>query len=89
MIIFGEQCWWKKFWWEKFNEEKPNLIYLTLFAPAYLSISSNRGGAHCAPPLYLGVGWSFGNYLAGSDLLYSKGFMKFRCPEPSKKMFYF
>ena len=27
----------------------------------------------------------FENELPGSDLPYSKGFMKFRCPEPSKK----
>ena len=32
-------------------------LILTLFTPAYLSISKNEGGAHCAPPKYLGVGW--------------------------------
>ena len=31
----------------------------------------------------------FGNYLPRNDLPYSKGFMKFGCPEPSKKMFDF
>ena len=51
MIIFVEQC-----WWEKFSEEKPNLIYLTLFAPAYLSISSNRGGGTLCPPS-ISRGW--------------------------------
>ena len=32
-------------------------IPLTLFTPAYFGISGTGGGAHCAPPKYLGVGW--------------------------------
>ena len=31
----------------------------------------------------------FGNYFPRSDLPYTKGFMKFGCPEPSKKVFDF
>ena len=52
------------------------------------------GGAHCAPLNIFGlvgvrVPIFFGNDLARNDLPYSKGFMKFGCPEPSKKMFDF
>ena len=50
-------------------------LILTLFTPAYLSISKNEGGAqsHCAPPLnILGLGGVrvpilFGNYLPMND----------------------
>ena len=31
----------------------------------------------------------FGNDLSGSDLRYSKGFIKFGCPDPSKIIFDF
>ena len=54
-----------------------------------------RGGGHIVPPLNIfGLGRVrvpilFGNYLPRSYLPYTKGFMKFGCPEPSKKMFDF
>ena len=53
-----------------------------------------RGG-HIVPPLNIfGLGRVrvpilFGNYLPRSYLPYTKGFMKFGCPEPSKKVFDF
>ena len=70
---------------------------LTLFGPAYFGISGIRGGrgGHIVPPLNIfGLGGVrvpilFGNDLPRNDLSYSKGFMKFGCPEPSKKMFDF
>ena len=31
--------------------------FLTLLGQAYLSVSKDRRGAHCAPPEYFGVGW--------------------------------
>ena len=44
-------------------------------------------------PLYISRGWAglgfkffFGNDLAESDFPFSKGFMKFGCLEPSKKL---
>ena len=37
----------------------------------------------------VGVPILFGNDLSGSDLQYSKGFVMFGCPEPSKVMFDF
>ena len=52
-------------------------------------------GGHIVPPLYIfGLGRVrvpilFGNDLPRSDLPYTKGFMKFGCPEPSKKVFDF
>ena len=50
-----------------------------------------RGGTLCPTPKHL---WGrvpilFGNDLPRKDLSYSKGFMKFGCPEPSEKMFDF
>ena len=53
-----------------------------------------QGGAHCAPLNIFGLGRVrvpilFGNYFPRSDLPYTKGFMKFGCPEPSKKVFDF
>ena len=68
--------------------------YLTLFVPAYFDVSGTRGG-HIVPPLNIfGLGRVrvpilFGNYLPRSYLPYTKGFMKFGCPEPSKKVFDF
>ena len=57
---------------------------LTLFPPAYWSISKNRrgGGAHCAPLNIFGLGGVrvpilVGNDLPRHDLPCSKGFMKF------------
>ena len=53
------------------------------------------GGGHIVPPLNIfGLGRVrvpilFGNYLPRSYLPYTKGFMKFGCPEPSKKVFDF
>ena len=41
---------------------------LTLFGPAYFGISGTRGGAHCAPPKYLGVGGGYGSNYFGNDL---------------------
>ena len=70
------------------------LCPLTLFTPAYFGISGTRGG-HIVPPLNIfGLGRVrvpilFGNYFPRSDLPYTKGFMKFGCPEPSKKVFDF
>ena len=67
---------------------------LTLFVPAYFDVSGTRGG-HIVPPLNIfGLGRVrvpilFGNYLPRSYLPYTKGFMKFGCPEPSKKVFDF
>ena len=47
-------------------------LILTLFTPAYLSISKKRRGAHCAPPNILGLGGVrvpvfFGNHLPMND----------------------
>ena len=70
------------------------LLMLALFAPAYFNVSGTRGG-HIVPPLNIfGLGRVrvpilFGNYLPRSYLPYTKGFMKFGCPEPSKKVFDF
>ena len=67
---------------------------LTLFAPAYFDVSGTRGG-HIVPPLNIfGLGKVrvpilFGNYLPRSYIPYTKGFMKFGCPEPCKKVFDF
>ena len=67
---------------------------LTLFAPAYFYVSGTRRG-HIVPPLNIfGLGRVrvpilLGNYLPRSYLPYTKGFMKFGCPEPSKKCFVF
>ena len=53
-----------------------------------------RGG-HIVPPLNIfGLGRVrvpilFGNYFPRSDLPYTKGFMKFGCPQPSKTVFDF
>ena len=53
------------------------------------------GGGHIVPPLSIlelggvRVPILFGNDLPRSDLPYTKGFMKFGCPEPSKKVFDF
>ena len=57
---------------------------LVLSKPVYLSVSKNQGGldGNRVPIL-------FGNDLFWNDLPYSKGFMKFRCLEPSKIMFDF
>ena len=59
-------------------------------------IKDQGAGAHCiVPPLNIfGLGRVripilFGNYFPRSDLPYTKGFMKFGCPEPSKKVFDF
>ena len=68
--------------------------FLTLFVPAYFDVSGT-GGGHIVPPLNIfGLGRVrvpilFGNYLPRSYLPYTKGFMKFGCPEPSKKVFDF
>ena len=36
----------------------PQITSLTLLGPAYLSVSKDQGGAHCAPPpKYLGAWW--------------------------------
>ena len=54
-----------------------------------------QGGGTFWPPLNIfGFGRIrvpilFGNYFPRSDLPYTKGFMKFGCPEPSKKVFDF
>ena len=67
---------------------------LTLFGPAYFDVSVT-GGGHIVPRLNIfGLGRVrvpilFGNDLPRSDLPYTKGFMKFGCPEPSKKVFDF
>ena len=66
---------------------------LTLFWPSLFWCIRDLGGrAHCAPPPLniFGFGWVrvpilFGNDLLRNDLPYSKGFIKFGCPEPSKK----
>ena len=55
---------------------------------------THQQGTKCMPwPKSLcWVGWGiqfFRNDLPRNDLPYSKGFMKFGCPEPSKKMFDF
>ena len=56
---------------------------------------SGKGGTLCPPPqISLGLGRArapilFGNDLPRSDLSYTKGFMKFGCPEPSKIRFDF
>ena len=69
------------------KHQKPRL---TLFGPAYFGVSTIWGG-HIVPPLNIfGLGRVrvpifFGNYFPRSDLPYTKGFMKFGCPEPSKK----
>ena len=69
-------------------------MVLTLFVPAYFDVSGT-GGGHIVPPLNIfGLGRVrvpiiFGNYLPRSYLPYTKGFMKFGCPEPSKKVFDF
>ena len=52
------------------------------------------GGTLCPPLNIFGLGRVrvpilFGNYFPRSDLPYTKGFMKFGCPEPSKKVFDF
>ena len=53
------------------------------------------GERYIVPPLNIfGLGRVrvpilFGNYFPRSDLPYTKGFMKFGCPEPSKKVFDF
>ena len=52
---------------------------LTLFGPAYFDVSGIFGLGRVRVPLL------FGNDLPRSDLPYTKGFMKFGCPEPSKK----
>ena len=62
------------------------VINLTLLGPAYLSISKDLN--------MLGLGWVrvpilFGNNFLWNDLPYSKGFMNFGCPEPSKILFDF
>ena len=67
---------------------------LTLFVLAYFDVSGT-GGGHIVPPLNIfGLGRVrvpilFGNDLPRSDLPYTKGFMKFGCPEPSKKFLTF
>ena len=74
--------------------EPLSYFILTLFVPAYFDVSGTRGG-HIVPPLNIfGLGRVrvpilFGNDLPRSDLPYTKGFMKFGCPEPSKKVFDF
>ena len=68
---------------------------LTLFGPAYFDVSGIRGGGHIVPhPLniFFGLGRVrvpilFGNDLPRGDLPYTKGFMKFGCPQPSKTVF--
>ena len=66
-----------------------SLLLLTLFVLAYFDVSGT------VPPLNIfGLGRVrvpilFGNYFPRSDLPYTKGFMKFGCPEPSKKVFDF
>ena len=57
-----------------------------LFAPAYLSVSKDRGG-HICPLSILGLVWVripilFGKDLPGSYLPYWDWFMKFGWPEP-------
>ena len=76
------------------NFVKLHAFHLTLFVPAYFDVSGT-GGGHIVPPLNIfGLGRVrvpilFGNYLPRSYLPYTKGFMKFGCPEPSKKVFDF
>ena len=63
----------------------------TLCAPAFLSISIDRGRAHCAAPLNIpgsdgvGVPILFENDLLWNNLPYSKGSLKFGCLESSTK----
>ena len=63
----------------------------TLFRLAYFGVSGIQGGGHCHQISLDWVGLEtrvpilFRNNLRRSDLPYSKGFMKFGCPEPSKK----
>ena len=79
--------------WNEILQNKTQ-IGLTLFVPAYFDVSGTRGG-HIVPPQNIfGLGRVrvpilFGNYLPRSYLPYTKGFMKFGCPEPSKKVFDF
>ena len=67
---------------------------LTLFTPAYLSLSKTEGEDIVPPLNVLGLGGVrvpilFGNHLPMNDWPYSKGFMKFGYLEPSKIMFDF
>ena len=63
--------------------------------PSLFRCIRDLGGGHIVPPL--NIFWLGGvrvpilvaNDLPGHDLPYSKGFMKFGCLEPSKKMFDF
>ena len=68
--------------------------YVNPIWPGLFWCISYRGG-HIVPRLNIfGLGRVrvpilFGNDLPRSDLPYTKGFMKFGCPEPSKKVFDF
>ena len=64
------------------------LLWLTLFAPAYLSVSKSQGRLIYVFRVWFGLGFQifFGNNLSRNDLLFSKGFMKFGWPEPPKTM---
>ena len=68
-----------------------NSIRSPNLGPAYLSISKDGGGGHCASPKYLGVGFQFflGNDFLWNDLPYSKRFLNIGCPKTSKIMFDF
>ena len=62
------------------------LSRLNLFVLAYFDVSGTGG--------WVGLGRVrvpilFGNYFPRSDLPYTKGFMKFGCPQPSKTVFDF
>ena len=61
--------------------------HLPLFAPAYLSVSKDRGkeGISAPPPCILGLVWVRLPILPRSYLPYSKGFMKFGWLEPPNK----
>ena len=65
---------------------------LTLFGQAYFYVSGTGGGGGALNIFGLGrvrVPILFGNYFPRSDLPYTKGFMKFGCPQPSKTVFDF
>ena len=71
-------------------------VLLTLFGPAYKSVSRNQGGHIVTPPSLniLGLGGVsvpilFGIDLLWNDLPFSKEFRKFGCLQPSKIMFEF
>ena len=55
-------------------------MLLTLFGLAYFGVSGNKGGGIFGLD-GVRVPFLFGNDLPMSDLPYSKGFMKFECPE--------